>query len=296
MTTVSMMVVILGLLAFLAMQMMPRRVSAASEQTTTVAVAPAAEAPQSAVEEKTPLALPAALELARLSEDKFSAAAIEEQQIIQHIGYTLSYSEEVHLPWWVAYELSAEEVDGVEERSNHFKPDPLVKGDPVVTKDYSNSGYDRGHMALAADMKWSEQAMRESFYMTNMCPQVHNLNAGDWKVLEEFVRSKAKEHASIYVCCGPLIEEGYTTIGEERKIVVPQAFYKVILRRKSDNDWSGIGFIMKNAPRTGKWTLAHYAVTIEEVEQAAGIDFFYALPDDIEERVELSYSLKDWGL
>ena len=107
------------------------------------------------------------------------------EQVIQHLGYTVSYNPEWLVPNWVAYELTNFETGGEQERKNHFKPDPLVNGDPVVTSDYSNSGYDRGHMAPAADMKWSEQAMRESFYMTNMCPQLHNLNAGDWKDLEE---------------------------------------------------------------------------------------------------------------
>ena len=99
----------------------------------------------------------------------------------------------------MAYVLTKEEIQGDEERSNHFRPDPMVKGDPVVTKDYSNSGYDRGHMAPAADMKWSEQAMRESFYMTNICPQHHSNNAGDWKDLEELVRDLAVPFAIAFI-------------------------------------------------------------------------------------------------
>ena len=124
------------------------------------------------------------------------------EQVIRHLGYTVSYNPDWLVPNWVAYELNAE-TSGEQERKNHFKPDPLVNGDPVVTGDYANSGYDRGHMAPAADMKWSEQAMRESFYMTNMCPQLHSLNAGDWKDLEELARDWAQLYGNIYIACGP---------------------------------------------------------------------------------------------
>lgn len=218
-----------------------------------------------------------------------------QEQVIEHIGYTVSFNPEWNIPNWVAYELSAEEVDGVEERNNHFVPDPMVKGDPVVTKDYSNSGYDRGHMAPAADMKWSAQAMRESFYMTNMCPQNHNLNAGDWKVLEEQVRSWAGKYDHVWICCGPIVSDASHTIGEVRKIVVPQSFFKVVLRQKDDS-WAGIAFMMANRPRDGKWTLGHYAMSIEDMEIITGINFFPLLPDNVEEHVESAYALSEWGI
>lgn len=156
------------------------------------------------------------------------------EQIIEHIGYTVSYNPTWLEPNWVAYELTAAETGGEQERSNHFKPDPLVEGDPVVTSDYSKSGYDRGHMAPAADMKWSEQAMRESFYMTNICPQLHNLNAGDWKDLEEMARSWAQQYGNIYIACGPIVEAEYPTIGKTHTIAVPAAFYKVFLRQTKE--------------------------------------------------------------
>ena len=135
------------------------------------------------------LSLSPAAELPRWANEQVA----KPEQIIHHIGYTVSWNPVFLVPNWVAYELTADELIGSEERTNHFKPDPLVEGDPVVTRDYSNSGYDRGHMAPAADMRWSAQAMRESFYMTNICPQNHNLNAGDWKALEERVRDMAEQ-------------------------------------------------------------------------------------------------------
>ena len=225
-------------------------------------------------------------ELARLNNH-------QPEQVIEHLGYTVSYNPQWLVPNWVAYELTSSETNGVQERSNHFKPDPLVKGDPVVTSDYSKSGCDRGHMAPAADMKWSEQAMRESFYMTNICPQLHNLNAGDWKDLEELARDWAQKYGSIYIACGPIVEANYQTIGKNHSIAVPSAFYKVFLRQ-TRKGWASIGFIMPN--KAGNRPLMTYMFTVDEIEEQTGIDFFYNLPDSIESQVENSYTISDWSL
>lgn len=215
------------------------------------------------------------------------------EQIIVHLGYTVSYNPQWHVPNWVAYELTNSETMGEHERSDHFKPDPLVKGDPVVTSDYSKSGYDRGHMAPAADMKWSDQAMRESFYMTNICPQIHNLNAGDWKDLEELARDWAQQYGNIYIACGPIVDTNYQTIGKTHSIAVPSAFYKVFLR-KTRKGWTSIGFIMPN--KAGSRPLMTYMYTVDEVEELTGLDFFYNLPDNIESKVENTFSISDWTL
>ena len=111
-----------------------------------------------------------------------------EVQIIEHIGYKVSYNQTWCIPNWVAYELTKIEVEGQFPRRGSFCPDPYVKGYSAETSDYSNSGYDRGHMAPAADMKWSEKVMLESFYLTNICPQNKNLNSGLWLALEERAR------------------------------------------------------------------------------------------------------------
>lgn len=216
------------------------------------------------------------------------------QQIIQHLGFTVCYNHDWLIPNWVAYELTAREVAGDLGRYDKFLPDPMVNGDPVVTKDYSNSGYDRGHMCPAADMKWSEQAMKESFYMTNICPQNHNNNAGDWKDLEELGRDLATKYGNIYICCGPIVENTNTKIGTVRRIVVPQAFYKVLLRQKADGQWTAIGFVMPN--QAGNRPLMTYMHSIDEVEQLTGIDFFPSLPDSIENAIESDFTISDWTL
>lgn len=213
-------------------------------------------------------------------------------QVIEHIGYTVGFNTEWNIPCWVAYSLTDEELEGDARRKNTFSPDPMLKGEPVLHQDYSNSGYDRGHMAPAGDMKWSEQAMEESFYTTNICPQNRNNNAGDWKDLEEMVRDLAREYGEIYICCGPIVTDASRTIGRERKIVVPQAFYKVLLRQKDDGSWTSIGFVMPN--EAGNRPLMTYMHSVDEVESITNIDFFYQLPDSLEQIVEQDYTISDW--
>ena len=217
--------------------------------------------------------------------------AIQPQQIIEHFAYTVSYNPTWKIPNWVAYSLTKEETSGPYEREKSFYPDPKVKGQPVVHKDYTHSGYDRGHMAPAADMKWSEQAMRESFYMTNICPQNQNLNRGDWNDLEELARDWANTFGEIYIACGPLVSDNYQTIGKNSKIAIPNAFYKVFLR-KTNSSWSSIGFVMPN--QAGNRPLMTYMLSVDEVEQMSGIDFFYNLPDSIENEIEKDFNLRDW--
>lgn len=225
------------------------------------------------------------MELARLTAER-------PEQVIRHIGYTVSYNPSWRIPNWVAYCLTAEELVGDEGRTDKFLPDPMVEGDPVVTKDYSGSGYDRGHMAPAADMKWSAEAMRESFYMTNMCPQHHSNNAGDWKDLEELGRDLAAKYGRVYICSGPIVTDTTVTIGTVRKIVVPSQFYKVFLRQKSDGSWTSIGFVENNAP--ANQPLMTYMRSVDEVETLTGIDFFYQLPDSLEKMVEADFTVADW--
>ena len=215
------------------------------------------------------------------------------QQIIEHTGYTVSHNPVWNIPNWVAYSLSDTELQGDIPRAKHFYPDPEVQGVAVVTKDYAHSGYDRGHMAPAADMKWSEQAMRESFYMTNICPQNRNLNRGDWNDLEELARDWARKYGEIYIVCGPLIFENYKTIGQNKKIAIPDAFYKVFLR-KTTTSWTTIGFVMPN--QAGNSPLMTYMLSIDEIEELSGIDFFYSLPDDIEDYLENDFNTSEWTI
>lgn len=212
-------------------------------------------------------------------------------QVIEHVGYTVSYNEQRRNPNWVAYELTGEEVDGTEPRGSKFIPDPNVIGRQAVDDDYKHSGWDRGHLAPAADMKWSEQAMDESFYLSNISPQNGNLNRGVWKSIEELTRDNANRYGEILVVTGPVFtdKKGLGYIGDNR-VLIPNAFYKVLLAY--DNGYTGIGFYCENV--AGKKKLQTYARSIDEIEEITGIDFFHLLADEIENEIEARYDWNDW--
>lgn len=210
--------------------------------------------------------------------------------ILKRMGYTVSYNMEWNLPNWVAWELNADKLVEREGRSDRFLPDPdLMEHEAVTTDDYKGSGWDRGHMCPAGDNRWHWKAMQESFYMTNICPQDHNLNRGDWKELEEKCRVWAKEEGPLYIVCGPILyNRKHQTIGKEHTVVVPEAFFKVVLSMGGDRP-KAAGFIFKNSP--GNRKLESYMNSIAEVERITGINFFPRLPNDLEQEVEAMKTL-----
>lgn len=211
--------------------------------------------------------------------------------IVSHTGYSLLYNETHEQASWVAYELTREETKKIASRTDKFLPDPKVITGTAINKDYSGSGYDRGHLAPAADMGWSEISMAESFYFSNMSPQAPGFNRGIWKNLEEQVRSWAIENEVVYVVTGPVLTKNLPAIGKTR-VSVPKFYYKVILDYKNPGI-KGIGFIMPNS--SSNQPLQHYAVSIDSVERLTGIDFFHLLPDHQENIIENSLCPECWS-
>lgn len=212
--------------------------------------------------------------------------------LIQHTGFSLVYDETHELAKWVAYELTLEETIKGIERSGKFLPDPKVVTGTATNEDYKGSGYDRGHLAPAADMSWSDQAMRESFYFSNISPQVPSFNRGKWKQLEERVRKWAQQDTSVYIVTGPVLAENPAVIGPNR-VTVPAYFYKALLVYRNTNQ-KAIAFIMPN--EKSALPLLRFAVTIDSLERLTGLDFFPALPDTIERKLENEICLRCWGL
>ena len=200
-------------------------------------------------------------------------------EVIHHRYYTLTYVERHEQAGWVAYELDDFMTQGGAERGN-FRPDSSVVTGSALPDDYRGSGYDRGHLCPAADMKWQQEAMNETFLMSNMSPQRPGFNRGIWKVLEEQVRDWAVEKRRIYVAAGPLLEDGLPTIGELNFVSVPREFYKVILYYDGTRA-EAIGFVLRN--ESSAEPLSSFVVTVDSVEALTGIDFFPELPDPIEE-------------
>jgi endonuclease G len=217
----------------------------------------------------------------------------KDEDIIVHSAYTTSYNHTTLIPNWVAYELTKSEAEGEIPRGETFMQDPDVKGRQADLVDYKGSGWDRGHMAPAADMKWSHEAMRESFYLSNMCPQNHTLNAGDWERTERMGRRLANEYGNVYIVCGPLFTTNqYGQIGPNH-VHVPDAFFKAFLIEK-DGDFAAIGFKMDNSEVSQP--LKSASMSVDDLEEIIGRDLFPNLPDSIENVIESKIVKKYWGI
>ena len=214
-------------------------------------------------------------------------------EVIRRTAYTVSYNHETKIPKWVAWHLTADHVDGPLKRKDFDFMDDMSVVDPKGYKsDYYRSGYTRGHMCPAGDNKWSAKAMQECFLMTNMCPQLAALNSGMWNSLEKSCRTWAERYGDVYIVCGPVLLKGpHHTIGRN-KVVVPEAFFKVILCMKGKP--KAIGYVVRNESQKGK-KRNEFVNSVDEVERITGIDFFPSLPDDIETEVERQCNPADWN-
>lgn len=211
--------------------------------------------------------------------------------ILKYKYYTVSYVEEHEQSEWVAYELTDEDIiNGNTKRVNSYRPDIEVVTGTADSYDYKNSGYDRGHLAPAGDMKRSREAMFESFLFSNMSPQVAEFNQGIWNFLEMRVRKWAVEKKHIYIITGPVLTSIIDVIGQN-EVSVPGYFYKVLLSFEKDEVQS-IAFLLPN--KRGTMKLPEYVVRIDDLEQITGIDFWSALPDFIENKIEREIVLEDW--
>ena len=208
------------------------------------------------------------------------------EQILRKTNYTVSFNAKTNIPNWVAWSITADELIERESRSNNFQPDPELPAElAVTTEDYTGSGYDRGHMCPAADNRYHWRAMDESFYMTNMCPQNHNLNAGVWSTLEQQCRRWAETGTTVYVACGPLLKRTNPQyIGDKHQVRVPEAFFKVVLFGLESGSPQAYGFVFEN--KAGKKPLTYYARTVDDIEALTGYDFFAPLDDTLEQQIE----------
>lgn len=214
--------------------------------------------------------------------------------IIHYEGFTVSYNPQTLIPNWVSYELTADETNGPYSRKGkEFQQDPGLGVSQAEGNDYRGSGWARGHMAPAADFKWSDKAMSETFYYTNICPQDMELNNRYWNTLENKVRGWANQFGNVSVVTGPVIgKDSHRRIGANG-VVVPDAFFKVILARTEDG-WISIGFVMENTPDSRLFK--ECATTVNAVEALTGLDFFSSLDNSIEESVEDLLDYRTWKI
>ncbi|GMO59011.1 MAG: hypothetical protein Ta2A_04720 [Treponemataceae bacterium] len=206
-------------------------------------------------------------------------------------GFAFCYRPSYGESEWVAYTLNAKKLTVAVNRQGSFKADPSVPGGTATTQDYTNSGYDRGHLAPAADMRYSEDAMRESFFMSNIAPQLPHFNRVSWAALEAAVRELAGTSETVWIVTGPVLNKtDFKRIGKTVQIAVPEYFYKVILADKGRDAASGKNrfttraYLMPNI--AGVLSFDNYACSIDEVEKMTDMDFFSRLPDELENALE----------
>ena len=212
-------------------------------------------------------------------------------QIIKHRFYTLSYAEKYEQAEWVAYELNAQSLTNKHYERPFFIKDNLVKTESADWRNYKKSGFDKGHLCPAGDMKFSVDAFEDTFYTSNISPQTHDFNSGIWNTLEEKVRYWAKKYDDIFVITGPVLTSGLETIGREN-VAVPNYFYKILIN-KTNSETKVIAFLVPSVD--SQKPLYTFVVSVDELEKATGIDFFETLPDALENELEKNSSYKNWS-
>ena len=211
--------------------------------------------------------------------------------IIKHNGYQLSYSEQHEQAEWVAYTLDKSDIVYTNYKRPFFIEDPKVKTKSADWRNYKKSGYDKGHLCPAGDRRASQKAHDETFYTSNISPQNHEFNAGIWNKLEQKTRYWAKKYNHLYVVTGGVLEPNLKTIGKEN-VSVPNYFYKVLLDY-TEPEVKAIAFLVPH--KDSNKPLSDFVVSIDELEQKTGIDFFPGLPDDLENKLEASANYKNWS-
>jgi len=211
--------------------------------------------------------------------------------IINRPGYALGYIEAHEQAAWGIYRLTAEELrTKVSSRSDDFRADPDIPTGSATPADYKRSGFDRGHMAPAADMAHSARTMSDSFYMSNICPQRPECNRKTWKDLEKQVRKFALAEQDVYIVTGPILPKTKTLTIGLNEVTVPDAFYKVVYDRTPPQKM--IAFIIPNTGSSAP--LQSFVVTVDRVEEITGLNFFPLLPQPLQEELESSIDVNAW--
>ena len=212
-------------------------------------------------------------------------------QIVKHDYYSLSYNEKYEQAEWVAYELKKSYVRSSNFDRPYFIEDPKVKTRSAGWRNYKKSGYDKGHLCPAGDMEFEINAYNDTFFTSNISPQIHDFNGGIWNRLEQKVRYWATKYDGVYVITAGVLQPNLKTIGQE-KVLVPNYFYKILLDN-SDGEYKMIAFLVPNE-KSDK-PLYSFVVSVDSIEKITGIDFFPKLENKTENRLEKSSDYKAWS-
>ena len=198
----------------------------------------------------------------------FANAKAQDTVRIKHTNYITVYSKTLRYPvlveWW---ETKAKNCSNPLPRKDQFAPDPLLKVETDLNKDYIDAGLDRGHMCPAASNEClTPQVLTECFYFSNMAPQYHSLNAGDWKSVETLSRDLAIKNDSVHIWAGSI---GVAKTFGNHKVAVPTQCWKVIYIIK-DKEYQA--FLFDNTPNKPTGVHSH-EVTVEDIEKLTGFKF-----------------------
>jgi endonuclease G, mitochondrial len=207
-----------------------------------------------------------------------------EQELADRTFFVLCHDSLRKVPVWTGYEMTRERLRGAAVRPGRFRPDTALSGPIAIDADYRGSGFSRGHLVPAEDLAWSEASIRSTFLLSNAVPQRQSVNAGKWRQLENFVRSIAAGADLVYVFSGPIFADRETEYIGGGRVAVPTHLYKVVLAL-ADGRKSMYAAIVPNAA-TGDEPLGSFTTTVREVERRTGLDFFSALEDEEERRLE----------
>ncbi|HBX49942.1 MAG: hypothetical protein A2275_04255 [Bacteroidetes bacterium RIFOXYA12_FULL_35_11] len=211
--------------------------------------------------------------------------------LVNHSAMTICWNEAYNHAHWVAHIITPDILHGSQSRTNDFRKDSLLRKVTGEKSDYWYSGYDRGHLAPSADFKWSKRAISESYYYSNMSPQRPELNRERWADLEDKLRAYVAEYKEqLYVVTGGILTKNLSRLGEN-KIAIPEYYYKVVIDNEGDEK-KGIAFVMPNTKC--EFLVMQYACSIDSVEKLTGIDFFHTLDDDLENKMEAVFDIKNW--
>lgn len=227
-----------------------------------------------------------------------------EDEVITHAAMALAYSEEHEQAKWVSHVIIQDVKSGRTSRTNDFRQDPKVSTGSAVEEDYflkylqedgsyiyDGFGYDRGHLAPSADFRWNQTALSESYFYSNMSPQLPDFNRGKWADLEDMIRGYIYANdVKLYVVTGPVLQPNLSVVERGlNKVSIPKQYYKVVL---DSINKVGIGFLMPN--RSIKHPVEYFAVSIDSVEKVSGLDFFPNLEDGYENEVEAISDYQPW--
>lgn len=209
-----------------------------------------------------------------------------------YTGFNVSFNPKMHLPNYVAWQLTTDKAtaNNTDRKSSRFMADYDVEG-CATTDDYRRSGYDRGHMAPAGDMKWSQEAMDDCHYLTNIIPQDKYVNGRPWATVEKQCRQWAQKYGDIYIVAGPVLSDYMPLSIGKTPVPVPERIFKVIVAPHA-NPPRGIAFLMPNHQFDGGAQAT--VTTIDHIEQITGFDFFHFLPEKLQQDIESQQSLASW--